>query len=60
MSGKLALCVEKRRTGCYRNIGSRFGEVAMPTEEAGLGRAGCRDKKRLLTFLLGHVELEGP
>lgn len=29
---------EKARPGCYANIGSRFGEVAMPTEEAGLGK----------------------
>lgn len=28
---------EEARPGCYVNKGSRFGEVAMPTEEAGLG-----------------------
>lgn len=51
---------EDMRLGCYANIGSRFEEVAMPTEEAGLGRTECRERKRLLTFPPGHVGLEGP
>lgn len=51
---------EGTRLGCYANIGSRFGEVAMPTEEAGLGMTECRERKRLLTFPPGHVGFRIP